>query len=181
LDGSVRYRYAGAKADIIVPPGFELIPPAPSQTKYDFGMRNKSLGYEVRVRFDPPMGTQAEYRACRERNKAKPGTCAMADPDLKDDTVAHMFRMNLTGGHEGKMAYFPDEAVKREFGADWGLASDAFSDIDDVGFKAGYQICQFMQLHRSGVGTLLVFHMADSPEMRTAHMREFFHLVKFRD
>lgn len=100
------YEDERAGAEVVVPAGYRLTPAVKSrQVAYDFGMRNESAPFEVRVRFDSTVKLGERYRACSERLKKEPDSCVATDPDLKTPAWAATFRANLTGGEEGRPAF----------------------------------------------------------------------------
>lgn len=175
---SVVYYDARGNADIIVPHDYQLVPPVRSmQVVYDFGLKHTQALYEVRVRFDPYPWEQVED--CAARNRENPGSCVMADPDTKSPLWAMTMRMNLSGGDRGRLLFFPDAEVQRDFGASWGLTSDEFQ-ITDADFAGPYPFGQIHQMHKDVTGTYTVFHVADAAATHHELNMGAFVIVRFR-
>lgn len=178
-DGIAVYHDKAANAWVFVPPGYHLAPPVKnSQVAYNFALKNDTAVYEVRIRFSPPMFSKQRLAECRDRNRKSPGTCTMADPDAKTPMVALMMRMNLSGGEQGRMTFFPDQAVGQEFGGDWGLTSDVFS-LKDPDFAGPYTVGQINQVHKNGVGTYSLIHVGDTLQTHADLNLGSFHVVLF--
>src|SRR5438270_11247339 len=134
-------------AEVFVPKGFRLVAPVESrQLAYDFAIKHETLPYEVRVRFDRPSATRKQLDECREKNRAQPGSCAMADPDHRSSMLAQTIGLNLGG--EMRFAASDDAWVRERYAADWGLSGPVFT-IGDKNFAGPYSVAQISQVHRN--------------------------------
>lgn len=173
------YSLEKVDAQILVPPGYHLVPPVRSkQVNYDFGIKHDAKAYEVRFRFDAMHNDNKAAADCKAKNAKEPGSCVMADLDAKNDAWAATFRANLSGGEDGRLTFFPDAAVDDEFAGDWGLTSDVFA-LKDKDFAGPYALAQFAQIHRNGVGTFTVIHVAKDIETHSALNLGAFHVIRF--
>jgi hypothetical protein len=116
---------------------------------------------------------------CAARNRREPGSCVMADPDAKSPLWGMTFRMNLSGGHPGRLSFLPDASVHAEFGGSWGLASDVF-DITDAGFAGPYAVGQIHQIHKTIGGTYTIIQVADNARTLAERQPAAFHIIRFR-
>ena len=178
-DGAV-YRDKRGNADILLPRDYEFVAPvANKQVLYDFGMKHRTETYEIRVRFDRPLGPSAEER--KRIEKEQPGSKVVsADPARPSTAWAQTMGMNLSGRPISHFELFPEKAVKREFGADWGITSEAFA-LSDPDFAGKYAFARIVaQVHKKGVGSYTVFQLFSSTETDEKLRGNAFHIVKFR-
>ncbi|MFO1518711.1 MAG: hypothetical protein U1F57_03455 [bacterium] len=174
------YHDPRGNADVFVPKGYQFaLPVSNKQVSYNFGLKNQTRPYEVRLRFDPLSPTLQEHAACEKKNKERPGSCVMVNPDKMTPVWAQTMLMNLDGGKPGNFESFPEKAVKLEFGADWGYTSGVF-ELKDRDFAGSYRQGQIVQIHKNGVGTYTIFFLFQDPKTHLDVFQKIFHLVKFK-
>lgn len=186
-DGTLYYDKR-ADAEVFLPAGYQIVPPVPNrQVVYDFGMKHEKDPFEVRVRFDPPLGPSPEQRReCEEKNKKEPGSCEMVgmDPEVPSPAWALSMQMNLSQNFDAEsllrdFRFFPPKAVKNEFGADWGVSGPPF-EIKDPDFAGPFKYCQLVQVHKNGIGSYSIFQLYNSVEDYLKLHQGAFYVVKFR-
>lgn len=179
-DGDILYDKRG-NADIFLPKGYELAAPVPNkQVTYDFGMKHKTENYEIRIRFDRPLGPSADEKKGAAGKEPGSRTVSFVDPGKPSLGWAQSMGINLSGRPVSHFEIFPDLAVKKEFGADWGITSEAFK-LKDPDFSGKYIYARIAaQVHKKGAGIYTIFQLFDSPDTDARLRNEAFHAVKFR-
>jgi hypothetical protein len=126
-----------------VPEGYQRVAPKRNpDIRYQFAIRHLKARFEVRIHFMP----------------------AAKEPESPSEAWGDMLRGAM--GSHGPMRYlpFPADAVKKEFGADWGYVSTPFELTGEHPFNAGYKLGQITVLHRRGVGKMARIVLTDGIE-----------------
>jgi len=178
-DQGTWYQDAKGKASLLLLKDYQFVDPiANKQVVYDYSLKNKTQNYEVRVRFDKLTPTLEEFQACQKKNQEKPGSCSMAHPDAASATWAQAMLMNLSGGQLGQFTFFPADAVKNEFNADWGLTSSVFK-LKDKTFSGPYSLGQITQVHKNGIGTYTMIYVFDDKALHDSLFEKVFYALTF--
>lgn len=179
-DGAAFYDKRG-NADIFLPKGYDLVAPVPNrQVTYDFGMKHRTENYEIRVRFDRPLGVSAGQRKELERTRPGSKLVSFVDPGKPSTAWAQSMGINLSGQPVSHFEIFPDKAVKKEFGADWGVTSEAFG-LKDPDFAGRYSFARIAaQVLKKDAGSYTIFQLFNSTGTDAELRDEAFHIVKFR-
>lgn len=150
-----RWRCPSFKAVIDVPPDYERTEPKKNDDiAYQFVMRHKKAAVEVRLQF----AARAEQ--------------SVAAPSM---VWGQVLAMNMNEGYKVRFTAFPPDAVKTEFGADWGFVSEPIVLDPRRGFNKGFTLGMVVVLHRRGVGDLARILLADDFEhLRTLDRRSFY-------
>lgn len=79
---------------------------------------------------------------------------------------------------------FPPEAVKQEFGADWG--STTIIEIQNDSFGTSYKYCMMTTLHKNDIADAYIFYLSDTKENLMTLLTEYvaktgaFYALKFK-
>ncbi|MBI5969884.1 MAG: hypothetical protein HY884_01880 [Deltaproteobacteria bacterium] len=167
-DSGLRYHDKRANAEIIIPPRYHVVAAKQStQVSYDFGIKHDSENFEVRVRYDTP-------------DKV---------PAMVPETWALTMMLNINGGNGDEkeltaFAPFPPQAVREEFGADWGFSSMPFDTGKRDPAWAIYGACQLNQVYKNKAGVYTMFRCFDPPDNDPQKLMdlimESFHVVRFK-
>jgi len=88
---------------------------------------------------------------------------------------------NLSNGHVKEFQEFPLNAVKDEFGADWGASQSVKLACE---FGKGYKYCMINTIHKDGIADAYIFYLCDDIKLLLAKMEEennqLFHTLKFK-
>jgi hypothetical protein len=147
-----------------VPPDFTAIPiVANGDVAYDYGVKSKTMKLEIRYRVWPIESRSTSDR--RGNRQLEPMLMAMA--------------LNISAGEEPKVAYFPTDAVRTEFGADVGATCAVKVKSD---FGRGYKICLISAIHKEDVADAYVFYLCDdlSVARRALATESIFHALRFK-
>jgi len=153
--------------NFIQPEGFEEteIIENPDQS-YDFAIKHKELKVEIRYFIRAYDETEIEFNRTAPNIK---GAMFMA-------TI-----MNMTHGKSSEFEEFPPDAVKKEFGADWGATSIVELDCE---FGKGYKYCTLTTIHKNDIGDVYVFYLYDEIEALYKKMNDlsnnWFYTVTFK-
>ena len=174
VDGGTLYEDLRRKATVFLPADFQLVDFRDDLT--EFAMRNKTEAFELRFRFDSD-----------ERLRDSAAKAHAAGPDVPSPDLAAAMIQNLAqAAHPPSrraFAQFPAQAVKKEFGADWGFILQQRVPIRNPDLARNFKYCQVFTIHQNGVGTYTIFQLyrADSFEdYKRVAMGASFHAVKFK-
>jgi hypothetical protein len=155
------------------------------QMHYEYAVTFKDQPMEIRYSLAPMGYSVAEaYTGGKgvTRRPIKP-----TDNDLMAKTIAFVVATNAGGGVRNpnlNINFFKPEAVKREFGADWG-GTMAFEIVNDS-FGTHYKYCIMTVLHKNDVASAYVFYLSDTKDNMRKLMAEFvattggFYALKFK-
>lgn len=182
-EGFRRWRHAEMKALVDVPPGCSRIEPVNGRgVHYGFAYKHDKLRYEVRLRFEPLAETPApkkERAACEKADRESPGSCSMADVDAKTTTWTEVIAANVGAPDDLPFLPFPDEGVKREFGADWGYITPPFMLDPKRPWNDGYAVARVATVARRGVGKIHRIVLVDDVERLKDLDSEGFYTARF--
>ncbi len=111
---------------------------------YQFALYNKELNVEIRY--------------CIRKQTKEFKVLSNNYSDLIFKTII----MNLTHGNRDDFMLFPEEAVKKEFNADWGASTAVELDCE---FGKNYKYCSITALHKNNVGEAYIFYLFDDLKM----------------
>lgn len=156
------------------PDGFTPVPVMPNQGwAYHHAVQSPSRGLEIRYRID------SLPRLAAERVQARQGMAVLASVDLNQihlaNTVATLF--NLSGGQDRPLSAFPAEAVRAEFGADWGAIADFV--LPEHVFGDEYRIGVLIALHRDDCADAYVLGLLCTPGADFAVLQQNFYALTF--
>jgi len=147
-----------------VPPGCASTQVVPNEdVMYDYAMKSKSMKLEIRYRIWPiELGRPLD----QTRNRMFM-------------TMLMTMALNISGGATPKATYYPEDDVRKEFGADAGATCAVKTDSD---FGAGYTICLISVIHKDDVADAYVFYLCDDVSVATHAMgtNSIFHALRFR-
>lgn len=154
------------------------------QMHYEYAITFKDQPFEVRYSVAPLGYTVAEaYTGGKGVTPKK----SDKDDDLMSKTMAMAVIFNAAGGAvnpDTKIGYFPPEAVKKEFGADWG--GTAVIEIKNNSFGTEYKYGVVTILHKKDVASAYIFYLSDNKENIMNLMTELiaktggFYALKFK-
>jgi len=125
------------------PNGFVPVPVRPDQVwAYHHAVLSPSRNLEIRYRID------SLPRLAAQRTQARQGMTVLASVDINQiycaNAAATLF--NLSGGQDRPFNAFPAEAVRAEFGADWGAIVDFM--LPQRSSSDEYKVGVLIALHR---------------------------------
>lgn len=167
------------RADMVftTPPGYTKIKPiANRQMNYEFALKKSGLRFEVRFAVRPLDKMLAEYTAWK---KNPPEGSSHVDPNNLFRTLFQVTLMNICGGQlmTPDISVFEEEAVNREFNADWGATAVVQPGTE---FGQEYKWCLAVALHRDNLGDAYIFYLADETSVLDELFMESFHAIRFR-
>ena len=125
------------------PDGFVPVPVRPDQVwAYHHAVLSPSHNLEIRYRID------SLPRLVAERAQLQRGVTELVSVDINQihRTVAAATLFNLSGGQDRPLNPFPAEAVRAEFGADWGAIVDFM--LPQRSSSDEYKVGVLIALHR---------------------------------
>lgn len=88
--------------------------------------------------------------------------------------------MNMTHGKKSGFNEFPEQAVQKEFGADWGATTAVELDCE---FGKGYKYAMLTTIHKNGIGDAYIFYLTNDLKQISEEIKDFsnnwFHTLKF--
>ncbi|MDB5002815.1 MAG: hypothetical protein JWQ34_1040 [Mucilaginibacter sp.] len=168
------------KMTFTMPPGYVTTPIVKNrQMHYEFAVKSVDKSYEIRYSVSP-MTIKGLAGMYENKDKAK--------EELTARTLSMTVALNVGGGlWDPTMGFgpFPPEAVKREFGADWG--GTWFINIKNNSFGTEYKYCGMTTLHKTGAADAYIMYLCNSKEDLITLMKDnmkvdgLFYALKFRD
>lgn len=140
---------------------------ANEQMSYDYALRYPGRRLEVRYAVRPLAAQLAEYARSKKSKNV-----SMLNPNGVYKQVFHTIVLNVgVGGQTNPnmaqalqaefarpLKEFPSQAIKAEFGADWG-ATDVIQPGPEFG--QDYKHCLLVALHKNGAADAYCFHLFD--------------------
>lgn len=156
------------------PDGFESVPVITDQGwVYHHAVRSPSRNLEIRYRID------SLPRLAAERAHVQQGMTVLASVDLNQihraNAVATLF--NLSGGQDRPLNAFPAEAVRAEFGADWGAIADFV--LPQHGSGDEYRVGVLIALHRDDRADAYVLGLLRTPGVEFDLLQQNFYALTF--
>jgi hypothetical protein len=153
------------------------------QMRYDFAVKYPDKPLEIRYAIGSLKDRVAEYTAWK--NNPKPGETRV-DPNTLAKSMAYVISLNVGGGSmDPSISFnpFPPDAVKAEFGADWGGTS--IIPIKNTSFGTDYKWCLMLVLHKNSVADSYVFYLTDTREHLNTLLKDnaamaSFYALKFK-
>lgn len=155
------------------------------QMHYEYVIAFKDQPFEVRYSIAPVGYTVAE--AYTGGKGITPHKEAKVEDEFGAKVTSTVVAMNVAGGRptQGMGSNpFPPEAVKKEFGADWG--STTIIPIGNNSFGTEYKFCVMVTLFKKDVATAYVMYLSDTRENVIKLMGELiaktggFYALKFK-
>jgi hypothetical protein len=151
------------------------------QMHYEYAITFKDKPFEVRYSV-APMG----YSVAEAYIGGK-GITPRKKDEVLSKTSAVVIAINVGGGTPsptmGSKA-FPPEAVKKEFGADWG--STTIIELQNNSFGTPYKYCMMVTIHKNEVADAYIFYLSDTKENLMGYLNEYiaktgaFYALKFK-
>jgi hypothetical protein len=155
------------------PHGFTPVSVVPGGWVYHHAVQSPSGNLEIRYRID------SLPRLATERAHAQRGMTVLASVDLNQiygaNAMATLF--NLSGGQERPLSAFPVEAVRAEFGADWGAISDFL--LPQESFGGEYRVGVLIALHRDDRADAYVLGLLRTPGVEFDLLQQNFYALTF--
>ena len=151
------------------------------QMHYEYAITFKDKPFEVRYSV-APLG----YTVAEAYTGGKGVTPRKGDEKLSR-TSAVAIAINVGGGNPSPnmgSKDFPPEAVKQEFGADWG--STTIIELQNDSFGTSYKYCMMTTLHKNEVADAYIFYLSDTKENLMTLLTEYvaktgaFYALKFK-
>jgi len=139
---------------------------------YDFAVINEDSTMEVRYTVWPLKEQLRQY----EESLLDSNT-VMVSPNNHYRGRIQANMLNMTGGQMQDIGPFPPQAVKREFGADDGGSCFFYFNCQ---FGEGYEIGQFVYLHKDDVADVIVTFMSNDKATHSDLMMAGFHSLVFK-
>jgi len=155
------------------------------QMHYEYAITFKDQPFEVRYSIAPVGYTVAE--AYTGGKGITPHKEAKVEDEFGAKVTSTVVAMNVAGGRptQGMGSNpFPPEAVKKEFGADWG--STTIIPLGNNSFGTEYKFCVMVTLFKKDVATAYVMYLSDTRENVIKLMGELvaktggFYALKFK-
>ncbi len=153
------------------------------QMHYEFAVKYPDKPLEIRYAIASLKDRVADYNEWRKN--PKPGEIR-TDPNTLAKSMAYVVSLNVGGGSmDPSIGFnpFPPEAVKAEFGADWGGTS--IIPIKNTSFGTDYKWCLMLVLHKNSVADSYVFYLTDTREHLNTLLKDdaamaSFYALKFK-
>ena len=154
-----------------------------NQMHYEYAITFKDQPFEVRYSVAPIGYTVAEAYTGGKNITPRKNTMNEMKPEVISTAVA----INVAGGKptQGMGSNpFPPEAVKREFGADWG--STTLIPLGNNSFGTDYKFCIMVSLFKKNVANAYIMYLSDTKENAAKLMKELiafpgsFYALKFK-
>ena len=154
-----------------------------NQMHYEYAITFKDQPFEVRYSVAPVGYTVAEAYTGGKNVTSQKNTMGEMKPEVISTAVA----INVAGGKptQGMGSNpFPPEAVKREFGADWG--STTLIPLGNNSFGTDYKFCIMISLFKKDVANAYIMYLSDTKENSIKLMKELiafpgsFYALKFK-
>lgn len=151
------------------------------QMHYEHAITFKDKPFEVRYSVAPIGYTVAEAYTGGK------GITPRKGDELLSRTSAVVIAINVGGGTPSPnmgSKQFPPEAVKQEFGADWG--STTMIELQNDSFGTSYKYCMMTTLHKNDVADAYIFYLSDTRENLMTLLTEYiaktgaFYALKFK-
>jgi hypothetical protein len=154
------------------------------QMHYEFAVKYPDKPLEIRYAVDPLKQRVDEYNEWKKN--PKPGETRI-DPNNMAKSMAYVVSLNVGGGSmDASIGFnpFPPDAVKKEFGADWGGTS--IIPVKNTSFGTNYKWCLMIALHKNNVADAYVFYLIDTREHLNSLLKDdaamaSFYALKFKD
>jgi len=146
-----------------------------SQMNYDFALKHPGKNFEIRYAIRPLDTLLAQYER-REKSK-QPGDVNIS-PNNFYRTAFMATMMNIAGSRSMPgMNEFGNDAVKKEFNADWGATSVCEPAGD---FGKGYKYCIGVAIHKNNTADYYCFYLTDNKADFATLMQPVFYAMKFK-
>lgn len=133
------------------------------QMHYEYAVTFKDKPIEIRYSVAPFGYTVDE--AYNGGKGVEPHKSKMEDDEFGSKVTSTVVAMNVAGGTASpgmsSKPYAP-EAVKKEFGADWG--STTIIPIANSSFGTAYKFCMMITLFKKGAGDAYIFYLGNDRE-----------------
>jgi len=155
------------------------------QMHYEYAITFKDQPFEVRYSVSPTGYTVAE--SYTGGKGITPKKSPMQDDEFGAKVTSTVVAINVAGGKgspEMGSKPFPPEAVKKEFGADWG--STTLIPISNTSFGTDYKFCMMVTLHKKGTANAYIFYLGNDRESVVKLLTEYiaktgsFYALKFK-
>ncbi|MGY4386299.1 hypothetical protein ACVWYN_003350 [Pedobacter sp. UYP24] len=133
------------------------------QMHYEYAVTFKDKPLEVRYAVSP-MGYSVAEAITGGKGVTKHLSKA-DDNDMMAKVIAMTIAMNVAGGGTNPnigSQPFPPDAVKKEFGTDWG--STTIIELKNNSFGTEYKICLMITIHKNDLASAYVFYLTDTKE-----------------
>ena len=144
-----------------IPPDFTSTPIIQNgDVAYDFAIKSKTSGVEIRYRIWPVDKKQK-------------------DPNALFEPMLLTMGLNISNGKMMKPHSYPTESVKREFGADAGSTGLTTTDSD---FGKGYKQCMISVIHKDNIADAYVFYLYNTQDeiMGAITAEKVYHALRFK-
>ncbi|EPG74366.1 hypothetical protein LEP1GSC058_2828 [Leptospira fainei serovar Hurstbridge str. BUT 6] len=153
----------------IVPPKFSPVPVDPEVLfRYDYALKSVEAGIEIRYTI---YSIPAYLKKLAEFKKNNPD--AVIAPPKKNDYIPEfiMNLQNLAGTPENIFSSkpFPENAVKDEFGADWG--SNSYLELNPT-YDKNYKYCSLVVIHKDNVADVYIFYLSKDKDKLVKFLKE---------
>ncbi len=168
-----------AKLEFIRPEGMAPTPCVDNvQMNYEYALKLPEHNFEVRYAIRPMDSLLVDFE-----DRVKEGS-TMVDPNKLSVSLfqATLLNIGLGGPASGELpdiSYFDKDAVREEFGADWGAV--AFVQPGPEFGGATFKYCLSVIIHKDFVGDAYFFYVSDNREYMSDWVDIAFHSLKFSD
>jgi hypothetical protein len=142
---------------------------------YDYAMKLKKDSFEVRYSVFPLHPLLADY----EESLKDPDRTAL-DPNkyYRSMFMANILNVAQVGLEDmPSTGDFPSEAVKEEFGADYGATSFFVPNSE---FGTNYRLCLMVVIHKKDLADVYICFLGNNEESFEENMMRAFHALKFK-
>ncbi|RTQ47879.1 hypothetical protein EJV47_18340 [Hymenobacter gummosus] len=154
------------------PASWKAVPVRPNgDMNYEYALKHPTRKFEVRYAIRPLAGLLREYAAAKKKGEV------MVDPNNFHEGTLQAMLLNISGGQDAPVQEFDAQAVRQEFGADWGATSLL---TPSPSFAPGYKYCMVVALHKANRADAYYFYLAANKADLEPGMEPAFHSLRFR-
>ncbi|MCE1198619.1 MAG: hypothetical protein LWW85_06585 [Marinilabiliales bacterium] len=138
---------------------------------YDYAIKYPDKDFELRYSIRP-----IRYKKYTNDTLKNEMESQRAFRNSQYNIILETVILNITGGVDYKVQAFNNEAVRKEFNADWGATS--FVDLKSD-FGKGFKYCMIVTIHKDDFADAYYFYLSNSKDKFSENMDPLFHTLRF--
>ena len=138
---------------------------------YDYAIKYPDKDFELRYAIRP-----IRYKVYASDDEKKETESQRAFRNSSKVTIFKTVILNITGGKDYEVRAFDNDAVRKEFNADFGITS--FVDLNSD-FGKGYKYCMLVMIHKDDVADAYYFYLSNTKDKFSENMNALFHTLRF--